>query len=51
MTDHRGEDALEDGAEDVEDITEEPHDDELYRESFGAASLEVLEDLWREDDD
>ena len=50
-TDHRGKDTLEDGAENVEDITEEPHDDELYRESFGTAALEVLEDLRGEDDD
>lgn len=51
MTDHCGKDALKDSTQDIEDIAEEPHDDELDRESFGTAPLEVLEDLRREDND
>lgn len=51
MTDHCREDALKDGSENIEDIAEEPYDDELNRESLGAAPLEVLEDLRGEDDD
>lgn len=49
--DHGGEDALKDSAKDVEDISEEPDDDELDRQGVGIASLEVLDDLRGEDDD
>jgi hypothetical protein len=42
---------LEDSAEDVEDVSDEPYYDELDREALGAAALEVLENLRREDDD
>lgn len=37
-------------AQNIEHIAEEPDDDELDRESVSRAALEVLNDLWREDD-
>lgn len=48
---HGGQDALEDGAEDVKDVAEEPDDDELEREAVGGGALEVLDDLGGEDYD
>lgn len=48
---HCRQNALHDGANDVEDITQQPYNDELDRESICAAALEVLYDLRREDDD
>lgn len=42
---HGGQHALEDGAEDVEDIAHKPHDYELNGQGIGALSLEVLDDL------
>lgn len=48
---HGRENSLHNRPEDVEDISQEPDDDELNRKSIGAASLEVLYDLWREHDD
>lgn len=47
---HRRQDALEDGAEDVEDIAQQPDDDELDREAVGRVSSEVFYYLGREDD-
>jgi hypothetical protein len=47
---HGGEHTLQDGAEDIEDIAEEPNNDELDREGIGGASLEILYDLRREND-
>lgn len=49
--DHGGQDALQDCAEDVEDIAGEPDDDELEGQSVGCAAAEVLDDLGAEDDD
>lgn len=48
---HSWQNTLQDGSEDVEDIAEQPDDDELDRESIGASALEVLDDLRREDND
>lgn len=45
--DHGGQNALQDGAEDVEDISSEPDDDEDDRQSFGRAAAEVFNDLGR----
>lgn len=42
---HCREDALEHGAEDVEDIAQQPGNDELDREAVGRFSSEVLYDL------
>ena len=42
---------LQDGAENVKDITGEPDDDELQGQAIGTAAAEVLKYLWREDDD
>lgn len=39
------------GSQDVEDIADEPYNDELHGEGVGAASLKVLDDLRGEDDD
>jgi len=44
---HGRKDSLEHGSEDVEDITEQPYYNELYRQPIGTASLEVLYDLRR----
>lgn len=41
---------MHDGADDVEDIAQQPHNDELDREGIGAAALKVLDNLRREDD-
>lgn len=49
--DHGGQHALQHGAQDVEDIAQQPHDDELDRQAFRAAAAEVFDDLGREDDD
>ena len=49
--DHRRQDALKDRAENIEDITEQPNDDEFHAEAFGRAATEVLDDLGREDYD
>lgn len=49
-TNHGGEHALEDGTQNVEDIAEQPDNDELDRQRIGGASLEVLYDLRREYD-
>lgn len=49
--DHGGQHALQHGAQNVEDIAEQPDDDKLDGEAFGAAAAEVLDDLGREDDD
>jgi hypothetical protein len=51
LTHHCRKNALEDGAEDVEDIAQEPDDDELGREPFCAAPPKIGDDLRREDDD
>lgn len=48
---HGRENSLQNRPENVEDISQEPNDDELNRQSIGAASLEVLYDLRREYDD
>lgn len=48
---HGGQDALEHGAQYVEDIAEEPDDDEVQGEAVGGAAAEVLDDLRAEDDD
>lgn len=48
---HRGQDALQDRAQDVEDIADQPDDDELDREPIGITLAELLYDLRREDDD
>jgi len=42
---HGGKDTLQDGAEDVKDIAQQPDDDELYGEAVGIALLELLDDL------
>lgn len=47
---HGGENSLQNGSEDIEDISQEPSNDELNRKGIGAAALEVLYDLRREDD-
>lgn len=47
---HSGKNSLQDRSENVEDISQEPDDDELNRKSVGAASLKVLYDLRREYD-
>jgi hypothetical protein len=49
-TNHGGEHALEDGAQNIEDIAEQPDNDELDRQRIRGASLEVLYDLRREYD-
>ncbi len=49
--DHGGQNSLQDGAKDVEDIAEQPDDDKLDRKALGAAPAEVLDDLGGEDDD
>jgi hypothetical protein len=48
---HGGKDSLQDSPEDVEDISQEPSDDELNRKGISAVSLEVLYDLRGEYDD
>lgn len=48
---HGRQDALEQGPNDIKHISNEPGDDELDGEGIGAAALEVLDDLGREDDD
>lgn len=48
---HGGQDALKNSAQDIEDIANKPNYDELHGEGIGAAALEVLDDLWGEDDD
>ena len=47
---HCRQNALHDGADNVEDISEQPDNDELDREGICAATLEVLNNLRREDD-
>lgn len=47
---HGGKNSLQNRSENVEDISQEPDDDELNRKSVGTASLEVLYDLRREYD-
>ncbi|KAI4141491.1 MAG: hypothetical protein LQ340_007632 [Diploschistes diacapsis] len=49
--DHSGEDALEDGAEDIEDVAGQPDHDEKDGEAFGAGAPEVFDNLGREDDE
>lgn len=48
---HSWQNTLQDGSKDVEDIAQQPDDDELDRESIGASALEVLDDLRRKDND
>ena len=48
---HGGENALENGAEDVEDIAKEPDDDEQKGETICGGAAEVLDNLGGEDDD
>ena len=48
---HGGKDALQDGTEDVEDIAEEPDDDEKKGQAIGGGAAEVLDDLGGKDDD
>jgi hypothetical protein len=48
---HCGENSLQYGAEDIEDISQQPHDDELNGEGIGATPLEVLYDLRRKYND
>ena len=48
---HGGENALEDGTEDVADVAGEPDDDEEDGEAIGGGAAEVFEDLGGEDDD
>ncbi len=48
---HRRKNALHDGTQDVEDITNQPYNDELNGESICIAALKVLNNLRREDDD
>jgi len=42
---------LKDGAQDVEDIPEEPNNDEDEREAIGGRATEILNDLRGEDHD
>ena len=49
--DHSGEDILEDGAEDIKDVADEPDDYELQGQAVGGAATEVLDDLRGEYDD
>lgn len=48
---HGGKNSLQNCPENVEDISQEPNNDELNRESISAVSLEVLDDLRGEYDD
>ena len=49
--DHCRQDILQNGAENVEDVAEEPDDNEVQRQAIGGAAAEVLDDLGGEDDD
>jgi hypothetical protein len=48
---HGGEHTLQDSAQNVEDIAQEPNYDELHRECVCAALLEIFDDLRGENDD
>lgn len=48
---HGGKNSLEDSTEYVEDITQQPDDDEDERQAVGGVTAEVFDDLRREDDD
>ena len=48
---HCRQNTLQDSTEDVKDISHQPYNDKLNRESVGTAALEILNDLRREDDD
>ncbi len=48
---HGGQNTLHDGADNVEDISEQPNNDELDRQGIDIAALKVLENLGGEDDD
>jgi hypothetical protein len=50
MAYHCRQDALHDGADYVKDISQQPDNDELDREGICAATLEILNNLWREND-
>lgn len=47
---HGWQDALENGANDVEYISKEPDNNELNGQCIGATALKVLDDLGREND-
>lgn len=51
QNEHCRQDMLKHGTEDVEDVAEQPDDDELDTQPFRRASAEVLNDLGTEDDD
>lgn len=49
--DHGGFNILQDGSEDVEDIAEQPGDQEDQRETVGGGPAKILDDLRGEYDD
>lgn len=51
QNEHCRQDMLKHGTEDVEDVAEQPDDDEFDTQPFRRASAEVLNDLGTEDDD
>lgn len=51
QNEHCRQDMLKHGTEDVEDVAEQPDDDEFDTQPFRRASAEVLNDLRTEDDD
>lgn len=48
---HGGKNTLKNRPQDIEDISQQPDYNELNGKCIGVTALEVLYDLWREDDD